>query len=438
MRELEARFPATLVAIGVHSAKFPNERDDEHLRLAVQRLEIAHPVVNDAGFAVWNAYAVRAWPTLIFVDPEGKVIGKHEGEFTLDQMEPVIAGMLAEFEAAGLLSPTPHPLPAPRPLAAPTTPLAFPGKVHADASHDRLYIADSNHNRIVVTTLAGDVAQVYGSGAAGFIDGPPERAAFHRPQGLTLHAESDALYVADTENHAIRKIELTSGATTTIAGTGEQAHSYLSGGAALETPLTSPWDVCVVDGVLYIAMAGNHQLWMHRLGTEDVRRFAGSGHEGLRDGATAGAWLAQPSGLTQFGARPALLFTDSETSSVRVTDLPGFGSGQVTTLLGEDLFEFGDVDGAPDVARLQHPLGVAYDRDTGVVYIADTYNHKIKRIDPQTGNLETWLDEDAGLNEPAGLSISDGALWIADTNNHRILRAEIVTRRLTMVELRQP
>jgi DNA-binding beta-propeller fold protein YncE len=434
LRELEARFPDTFVAIGVHTAKFPTERDDDHLSLAVQRLEIEHPVINDAAFAIWQGYAVRAWPTLMFVDPEGKVIGKHEGEFTLDQMEPVIANMLAEFEAAGLLSR--EPLPAPQPLPAPSTPLAFPGKVHADAPNDRLYIADSNHNRIVATTLAGKLVAVYGSGAAGFTDGPPETATFNRPQGLTLDAPTDALYVADTENHSIRKIDLASGATTTIAGTGQQARSYLSGGAPLETPLTSPWDVCVVEGVLYIAMAGNHQLWMHRLGTDEVGRFAGSGHEGLRDAATAGAWLAQPSALTSFGKRPALLFADSETSSVRVADLPGYGSGQVTTLIGEDLFEFGDVDGPPDVARLQHPLGVAYDADTGVVYIADTYNSKIKRIDPEAGNLETWLDEDAGLNEPAGLNISDGALWIADTNHHRILRAEIVTGRVTMVDVR--
>lgn len=431
MRELEARFPETFVAIGVHSAKFPTERDSDHLRAAVRRLAIDHPVVNDAQFTVWQSYAVRAWPTLMFIDPEGKVIGKHEGEFTLDQMEPVIAGMLAEFESAGLLSRAP--LPGLAPIAAPATPLAFPGKALADAEHDRLYVADSNHNRIVATTLAGDLVQAYGAGAAGRADGAPDAATFNRPQGLTLHA--GALYVADTENHSIRRIDLANGQTATIAGTGEQAHQYYSGGPALETPLTSPWDVAVVDGVLYIAMAGNHQLWMHRLGTDEVRRFAGSGHEGLRDGPTAGAWLAQPSGIGRFGEREALVFTDSETSSVRVADLPGYGNGQVTTLVGEDLFEFGDVDGPADVARLQHPLGVVCDPASGAVYIADTYNGKIKRINPASGEVATWLDEDAGLNEPAGISLSGGALWIADTNNHRVVRADLKTREVTEVKV---
>jgi sugar lactone lactonase YvrE len=340
--------------------------------------------------------------------------------------------MLAEYEAAGILRR--EPVPWLRLPEAPAGDLAFPGKVLADAAGERLFIADTSYNRIVVADLDGQVRQVYGLGEAGLQDGTPGMARFNHPQGLTL--DDGMLYVADTENHAIRRIDLATGITTTIAGTGRQAQRYTSGGPPRETDLTSPWDLVVVDGVLYIAMAGNHQLWMHRVGGDEVRRFAGSGHEGLRDGPTAGAHLAQPSGITRNGLRHALLFTDSETSSVRTADLPGHGAGMVTTLVGHGLFEFGDIDGGYDEARLQHPLGIAFDPDGGLIYVADTYNSTIKRLDPATGIISSWIGGDGALNEPAGISIAGGALYIADTNNHAIRRADLRTGDVTTIEIR--
>lgn len=446
MRELERQFADALVVIGVHSAKFPAERDSRHLRAAVQRLEIDHPVINDASFVVWQSYAVRAWPTLMFVDPEGRVIGKHEGEFALSEMVPVVENMIAEFDQSGLISRESTIVTTPQ--AVPEGVLAFPGKVVANPARDRLIIADTNHNRILVTSLAGEIRQVIGSGESGLIDGSIQEATFHHPQGLTV--DGDLIYVADTGNHAIRRIDLASGQVSTIAGTGEIARGYLSGGAALETPLRSPWDVTLAGEMLAIAMAGNHQIWQLPLDGADgneVRRMIGSGHEGLRDGPIAGAWLAQPSGIASWREATALLFTDSETSSVRVADLPGHEDGAVETFIGEDLFEFGDIDGGRDVARLQHPLGVAVHPDTGMIYVADTYNNTIKRLNPETGMIEGWLGDgnvgdangigmSARFFEPSGLSVTGDALYIADTNNHAIRRTSLATGEVSTIEVR--
>lgn len=432
MRELERIYADALVVIGVHSPKYPAERESRRLREAVRRLEIDHPVFNDRHFTVWSNYAVRAWPTVMFVDPLGKVVAKHEGEFTLEMIRPFIDAALAEYRAAGVLREGPfagRAFPDP-----PDTPLAYPGKALADAARGRLFIADTNHNRVVVATLEGEVRQVYGTGEAGFEEGPPGAAAFHHPQGLAL--DGDTLYVADTENHAIRAIDLATGWTRTVAGTGQQALRYVSGGPARETPLNSPWDVVVADGTLFIAMAGFHQLWMHRIGSDEVRRFAGSGHEGLRDGPTAGAHLAQPSGIDRLGDRQALVFTDSESSALRIVDLPGHGAGMTTTLIGHGLFEFGDVDGGYEDARLQHPLGVACDPGSGYIYVADTYNNTIKRYDPTTRTIEGWIGGDGTLFEPAGLSIADGALYIADTNHHVVRRADLATGEVTTIDVR--
>ncbi|HEX2281908.1 MAG TPA: thioredoxin-like domain-containing protein, partial [Thermomicrobiales bacterium] len=295
LRDLESRFADELLVIGVHSAKYTTERDNAHLAAAVARHRIDHPVVNDGNMSVWQQYGVRAWPTLMFVDPEGKVFGRHEGEFALDAMIPVVEGMIAEFDDAGLLDRSPvDAIQHPEPL---NSRLAFPAGI--DVTSDRLYIADTNHNRIVVTSLEGQIGQIFGSGAAGMDDGPAEQATFNRPHGL--HVDGDTVYVADTDNHTIRRIDLASGMVTTVAGTGSQAYQYVSGGPAHETDLNSPWDVVVHAGVLYIAMAGNHQLWAHRIGSDEVRRFAGTGHEGIRDGTLANSWLAQPGGIAVEG-----------------------------------------------------------------------------------------------------------------------------------------
>ncbi|CAI8020457.1 Protein SUPPRESSOR OF QUENCHING 1, chloroplastic [Geodia barretti] len=219
LRRLERKYAEELMVIGVHSAKFPNEKEKENLYKAVKRCELEHPVVNDAEFQVWQEYACRAWPTMMFIDPEGKVIGKHEGEMSYEDMDRLLGQMVAEFDEQGQLDRKPVAI-AREP--EPTTPLSFPGKVLADETGDRLFIADTNHNRIVVASLAGKVTAVIGSGEEGLADGDFSSALFNHPQGMEL--EGDALFVADTENHALRKVDLVAGTVTTLAGNGNQGN----------------------------------------------------------------------------------------------------------------------------------------------------------------------------------------------------------------------
>ena len=435
MRKLEKKYANELAVVGVHSAKFPNEKDADNLVKAVQRYELEHPVINDTEFQVWQQYACRAWPTLMFIDPQGKVIGKHEGELTYESFDNLIGQMVAEFDASGLLDHTSLGLVPGQRL---DTELCFPGKVVADTATDRLFIADSNHNRIVVTSLSGETKDVIGSGKEDLADGSFDSAAFNHPQGMAIVGY--VLYVADAENHAIRKVDLTSRTVETIAGTGVQGSTRQGTGPARTMELCSPWDLAFHDGTLYIAMAGIHQLWSLSLADETVGPYAGSGQESLTDGPLDSATLAQPSGITTDGAR--LYFTDSETSSVRSADLEP--TGRVRTIIGLDLFVFGDVDGADHRVRLQHPIGItSFD---GVIYVADTYNHKIKRVLPVTRSAFTLLGtgesghrDGAGnqalFSEPSGLSVAAGKIYIADTNNHAIRVADLETSEVTTLEL---
>jgi hypothetical protein len=422
LRKLEEKYSRELTVVGVHSAKFTAEKETENLRRAVLRYEIDHPVVNDRDFQVWQQYGVRAWPTLMFIDWAGNVVGKHEGEFTFDALEEFIAGMIASGDELGTMRKGEMEF-RPEREREWDRPLSFPGKVLADGPNDRLYISDSNHNRIVITTLDGEAIQTIGSGAQGMADGGFVSAEFHDPQGLALSGTN--LYVADTKNHAIRLVDLQAKMVRTVAGTGEQASGFGQGGPGPETALSSPWDVTLTDRFLYIAMAGLHQLWRMDLATQEVRPHAGSGRERIVDGPLTAAQLAQPSGIVADGE--VLYFTDSETSAVRMADTDL--SGAVKTIVGTDLFTFGDVDGVGDEVRLQHPLGI--DLDDGVLYVADTYNNRIKRISPAARRASVFLGSglagaedgpasDAQFHEPGGVSVSDGRMFVADTNNHAI------------------
>ncbi len=452
LRRLEIKYADTLFVIGVHSAKFDAERATENVRAAVSRYNVNHPVVNDVELRVMSAFAARAWPTLMFIDPEGKVIGRHEGEFQLDAMDRVLSSMIDEFNSAGVLDRTPVSFKFGSESESHGT-LSFPGKILA-ADDGKLYIADSNHHRVVVASQGGVVSDIIGNGespsALESFDPPPgvlnpigsewgyDAPLFDNPQGMALDGE--VIYVADAGTHTIQRVDLTSRKVSVIAGTGEQALIRHAGGEAMAFPLNSPYDLEYADGILYIAMAGAHQLWQMDIGARMIEPFAGTGAENIVDGECLEALLAQPYGLALDSNN--LFFADSETSAIRVAKV-GVG-GRVVTLTGTGLFDFGDRDGIGKDAVLQHPQDVTW--APGAVYIADTYNHKIKRMELSTLRIVTvagngsqgCTDGDAlsaSFDEPAGISYRDGIVYVADTNNHSIRRLDIEDETVDTIEL---
>jgi DNA-binding beta-propeller fold protein YncE len=434
LKKLEAKYAKQLVVIGVHSAKFKNEKETENIRRIILRYEIEHPVYNDSEYAVWQSYGIRAWPTQVLIDPAGYIVGGVSGEGNYDVIDQTIAKVAEEFRSKGQLNEEPLKLVLERAKVG-DLPLAFPGKILADAKTDRLFIADSNHNRIVVTKLDGTLVETIGTGETGAADGAFDKTTFYRPQGLAL--VGDVLYVADTENHLIRRVNLKSRNVETIAGTGQQSREYFKTGPARSVALSSPWDLQLIGRTLYIAMAGPHQIWMLDLEKNEVSTFAGSGREARLDGPLRESGFAQPSGITTDGK--TLYVADSESNIIRAIDIAG---GTVKTLVGGDLFEFGDVDGVGDEVRLQHPLGLIAYGDK--LLIADTYNHKIKELDPKQEKVTTLAGTgkpgqadgtSPSFYEPGGLALANGNLYVADTNNHAIRVIDLKTKRATTLRL---
>jgi thiol-disulfide isomerase/thioredoxin len=439
LARLEAKYKNELVIIGVHSGKFDAERNTENIRRKVAEYRIKHPVANDANMLIWERFGVTSWPTLVLITPDGRFAGARGGEVPFEDLDRVIGQVATKFKNRLNLKPLEFPAENDR---ADQGALLYPGKVLADRAGNRLFISDTGHNRIVVTDLEGKTPVVIGSGAEGFLEGAYERARFNRQQGMYLAGET--LYVADTENHAIRAIDLKSKQVKTVSGTGSQAarspfDRYV--GAARTSALSSPWDIIQVPGspALYIAMAGPHQIWKLDLKAGKIGVWAGSGYENIEDGDLDSAKFAQPSGLATDGKD--LFVADSEVSGVRVIRGINTNRPEVGRIVGQGLFKFGDIDGTGEEVRLQHCLGVAY--GGGKLFIADTYNNKVKVCDPKDLTVKMFAgdgkpgsgDKPPRFYQPGGLSVAGDSLYVADTNNHKIRVIDLKSAAVRTLEI---
>uniref|UniRef100_A0A8C2PJX9 NHL repeat-containing protein 2 n=1 Tax=Capra hircus TaxID=9925 RepID=A0A8C2PJX9_CAPHI len=429
-----------LLIIGVHSAKFPNEKVLDNLRSAVLRYNITHPVVNDADASLWQELEVSfsCWPTLIILGPRGNMLFSLIGEGHKENLFLYTSIALKYYKDRGQIRANKIGIKLYKD-SLPPSPLLFPGKIAVDHVSNRLVIADTGHHRILVN---GQTQHSIGGPNPGRKDGIFSESSFNSPQGVAIM--NNIIYVADTENHLIRKsCQL----------------------------FATPWSVLLTlcsevqrDNILWIAMAGTHQIWAllldcgrlpkkNELKKGTCLRFAGSGNEENRNNAYPHkAGFAQPSGLSLAAEDPwsCLFVADSESSTVRAVSLK---DGAVRPLVGGErdptnLFAFGDVDGVGINARLQHPLGVTWDKKRNLLYVADSYNHKIKVVDPKTKNCTTLAGTGTGnasnivgssftdstFNEPGGLCIGENGqlLYVADTNNHQIKVLDLETKTVSV------
>uniref|UniRef100_A0A803TDH4 NHL repeat-containing protein 2 n=1 Tax=Anolis carolinensis TaxID=28377 RepID=A0A803TDH4_ANOCA len=431
LHELEQKYSVTdgLFVVGVHSAKFPNEKILDNIKSAVLRYNITHPVVNDADATLWHELEVSCWPTLIIVGPRGNMLFTVVGEGQKEKLFLFASIALRYYKEQGQINANTIRTRLYRD-SLPPSPLLFPGKVTVDSSGDRLVIADTGHHRILVVKKTGQILYTVGGPDSGRKDGTYSEATFNSPQGVAI--KNNIIYVADTENHLIRKVDLQLEMVSTVAGVGIQGTDKEGGARGDEQPISSPWDVAFgtsvsathEDDVLWIAMAGIHQIWALMLDCgklpkgSDLKkgtclRFAGSGNEENRNNAYPHkAAFAQPSGLSVAPEEPwnYLFVADSESSTIRTISLK---DGAVKHLVGGE----------------RDPM--------------------IKIVDPKMKNCATLAGTgeasntvgssfiSSTFNEPGGLCVEEGGclLYVADTNNHQIKVLDLETKTISLLPL---
>ncbi len=414
LRFLESKYHDGLSVIGVHTPKYDYQRQAAPVLKAVNRCHIRHPVANDPDFSVWRGYGVQSWPSFAIVDAQGRFAGLLSGEGRRDEADSLV-GQLLDEAAASDLRVYEASVATVRP--EPRMPLQFPGKVLATPT--TLWIADSGNNRILECDHNGRILRQLGSGTPGCVDGRNREVQFNNPQGMTI--VYDTLYVADAGSHAVRRVLLPAGDVTTIAGTGTLGHDLPAETSdPRQTRMSAPTDVVAFEDKLYIAVSGQHQIWRFDITRNKLGVLAGNGRLGIADGEGVDASFAQPSGLDVFEHQ--LVVVDAAASAARLVSL---ADRQVATLVGAGPYDFGDISGKRDVARLQNPLGVCVD-PRGLAFIADSYNGKIKALNLRSGEIRA-LNLPYQLNEPAGISMASNALWIANTNAHEIVRVDLAT-----------
>ena len=451
-----------LVVVGVHSAKFINEKDSCNIERAAERYSITHPIINDHDLALWNMFSISCWPTFLLVSPTGRMLYVMIGETLVSKIPLLVDHVMRYYREKGLI--LPHKLPVLKGSVTTQSFLKYPGKIHVSNESGLVFVSDTSHNRIIVLqSETHRVSCIIGSGKLGLRDGSIGQAEFSSPQGLT--SKGHLLYVADTENHIIRLVDLEKKLVSTLCGTGEMGTDREGGELYTKQEISSPWDL-VIGGdksqYLFVAMAGTHQIWVfflsdsswlkgtsYRAGT--MLRFAGTGEEANRNNSYPHrACFAQPSGISINSSGQLLFIADSESGCVRSLSLK---DGAVKGVVGGgldplDLFSYGDVDGEGRDVRLQHPMSVAYSPHNNTVYVADAYNHRIKVVsiidkscvslagDGKSGCVDGLL-KTAQFYEPSGLALDSARqiLYVADTNNHVIRSIDLAAGVVSTISL---
>ena len=419
LAQWQLRNPGRVQVLVVQVPRFDSERTPQRSLKLLRRLGVSAPVLLDADWAAWQRYRIEAWPTLLMVDAQGCERERFVGQD--GDVERALASLVD-----GLPRPLDEDLRASETLPEPRLELRFPVGLAANA--ERLYIADSGHHRILECNHHGRILRRFGMGTADFIDGPADQAGFNRPQGLAL--EREQLYVADTGNHALRRIQLRTGQVDTLCGSGrpgDPVEGPLPGGA--RSPLNHPLALALAANQVYIASAGDNRIWSCDLGRGELQLRAGTGRLEVTDGNAKVAAFAQPAGLA--AVQQVLYVCDALGSAVRSLQLR---SDLVQTLVGQGPWEFGDGDGPRSAAHLQHPLGIALSPDAPLLWIADSGNGLLRTLRLGGGELTT-VALPRRLHGPTGLAIAAGALWIAETDAHGVLRYDIASGTLEDVSI---
>ena len=367
IRSLHAFYGEELYVIGIHTGKFTHEKEPSTLQQALFRHGIRFAVANDPQGIMADAYRAKGWPTTLLIDERGYIVEHRSGEQDLAEWKGVLAYYGLQARLAGLQK------------KAIERKLAFPQKVLATPSF--LAIANTGCGEVWLSDYDGTVFTVI--------------EELQAPMGMAFADQK--LYICESSSGRITCFDIAR----------KEKRTIIEG-------LRNPYDIAIDKERLVVALAGSHQIALYQRSDLTLLQSYGNRFEALRDGNAEACQLAQPSGVSVIDG--TIWFVDAESSSLRKIE-----NEEVTTAIGEGLFTFGDSNEGE--LLLQHPQGVCIGIigdgcGGGRLFIADTFNNKIKAYFPDDRSMMTLLE---GLNEPGGIAKKGCELYIANSNANEIV-----------------
>ncbi len=443
IKQLEKEFGNKILVIGVHSGKFENEKDIESIRKAVLRYKIHHPVINDSMLKIWNEFEINARPTFVLIDPRGRVKETYIGENDIKYARKDIKKLVEKYRYHLNRDELPILLEKNKIIK---TVLNYPTKIsysknfaYKSYSGPAFFVANSARNSVIVAKENGEIITQIGLKDSGLQDGIFDVARFNFPSGI-LYSDG-VLYVADTQNHALRAINFKSGRVETLIGNKEMGQVLKGETDALNFSLALPLDLEFFGDKNKIAIAnsGTNQILLFDVKTKKIKPLAGSGIEGNVDGKFPKNSLAQTSSLSFYDDK--LYFIDSSTSSLRVYEK----DGNVRTLIGNNISDFGGhKNGDKKTALMQHPLDLFVNKNG--IYISDSFNHKIRKYQFNSKEIKDLfgdkrgnsIGEDAEFDEPDGVVVVDNNMFVVDANNNRIVKINFDKMKSSLLNVMPP
>jgi len=435
LTRLQKEFPYIRVILALNS-KYDFPQKEKDILFELEKRQLPLPVYVDRGFELWQCMSVEYWPTTLFFGPKGALLESHEGRLNLAELRsamPKVINRLAPYldkNAEQFYGMPPG-------RWNKRTVLEYPAGLAVNKRENMVFVSDQIGDRILGLTLAGNVIFCIGNGEPGYLDGSMEEAKFNGPLGMAMDEENFILYVADTDNHAVRKVDLVNNKVSTVLGNGTRSSKKLKKVLGTNGAIDAPSDLVLHQDFLYISMRGSNQIMKMDLRTEVASVIAGSSDFGFSEESTKKAQLASPSGLA-FDVSGALFFTENQASAIRYVD-----DKELNTVVGSGVFEYGYNDGKKDEIKMRFPNGIAM--HDGKLFVADTYNNCIREVEPFKRKSKTLTGDHqkAGyrngseplFNQPMDVEVIGEQLIIADAANGAIRTYNFSTGEVSSITL---
>lgn len=417
IKKLEEEFGSRLLVISIYLPLPQENKDNSSLRKSILKCDINYPAINDGDGKVHNHYKVKSSPTIIITDIRGKIFKRYDGDYQFDKLHKDINRIITRYRFEINRDQLPLLLEKNNEI---TNVLRFPSKILYISNFQSqsgvipvIAISNSGNNEILISSLNGEIIEKIGSSVVGFEDGDFSKASFDNPTGLLFL--DNMLYVADSNNHAIRLVNLKEKTVKTLMGSGVSGEAMSETIDSKSANLSSPNDLELFNDGILINNYGSNQILHYNLKTHKIAIFAGDGRELVYDGKYPHNSLARIKDLAIFNKK--VYFIDGTTSSLRSLD----SYGSIKTIIA-------NVNDTKTSIATNNPMAVYVD-DTGI-YIVDSVRSVVKRYDFSTKQLSTIAGSKRGfalspklqMDQPSSIISFLGNFYISDSNNNRLIK----------------